>query len=78
MFEMASADIIDLSSGQTSMQANLVYGRMYQTPFSDRIRTDAGIGSMAVGSIYEPDHVNSILLAGRADLNSGLRYRTLM
>jgi anthraniloyl-CoA monooxygenase len=41
---------------------------MFQTPFSDRIRNEAGIHTMAVGNIYEPDHVNSILLAGRADL----------
>jgi anthraniloyl-CoA monooxygenase len=41
---------------------------MFQTPFSDRIRNEAGIPTMAVGNIYEPDHVNSILMAGRADL----------
>ena len=41
---------------------------MFQTPFSDRIRNEAGIATMAVGNIYEPDHVNSILMAGRADL----------
>ncbi len=41
---------------------------MFQTPFSDRIRNEAGVATMAVGNIYEPDHVNSILMAGRADL----------
>jgi anthraniloyl-CoA monooxygenase len=41
---------------------------MYQTPFADRIRNEAGIATMAVGAIFEPDHVNSILMAGRADL----------
>jgi anthraniloyl-CoA monooxygenase len=41
---------------------------MFQTPFSDRIRNETGMATMAVGNIYEPDHVNSILLAGRADL----------
>ena len=41
---------------------------MFQTPFSDRIRNEVGIATMAVGNIYEPDHVNSILMAGRADL----------
>ncbi|NOX74990.1 MAG: bifunctional salicylyl-CoA 5-hydroxylase/oxidoreductase, partial [Alphaproteobacteria bacterium] len=41
---------------------------MFQTPFSDRIRQELGIKIMAVGNIYEPDHVNSILMAGRADL----------
>jgi anthraniloyl-CoA monooxygenase len=64
----AGADIIDVSAGQTSVEARPVYGRMFQTPFSDRIRNEAGIATMAVGNIYEPDHVNSILMAGRADL----------
>lgn len=68
MFHAAGADIIDVSAGQTSTQGRPVYGRMFQTPFSDRIRNEAGIATMAVGNIYEPDHVNSILMAGRADL----------
>lgn len=68
MFEAAGADIIDVSAGQTSTQGKPVYGRMFQTPFSDRIRNDGGIKTMAVGNIYEADHVNSILMAGRADL----------
>ena len=68
MFSRAGADIIDVSAGQTSIDAQPVYGRMFQTPFSDRIRNEAGIATMAVGNIYEPDHVNSILMAGRADL----------
>ncbi len=68
MFETAGADIIDVSAGQTSPDARPVYGRMFQTPFSDRIRNEKGIKTMAVGNIYEPDHVNSILMAGRADL----------
>jgi len=68
LFEAVGADIIDVSAGQTSTQAKPVYGRMFQTPFSDRIRNEAGIKTMAVGNIYEADHVNSILLAGRADL----------
>ncbi len=68
MFEAAGADIIDVSAGQTSTEGQPVYGRMFQTPFSDRIRNDGGIKTMAVGNIYEPDHVNSILMAGRADL----------
>ena len=67
-FSDAGADIVDVSAGQTSTDAQPVYGRMFQTPFSDRIRNEAGISTMAVGNIYEPDHVNSILLAGRADL----------
>ena len=68
MFDAAGADIIDVSAGQTSAEAQPVYGRMFQTPFSDRIRNESGIRTMAVGNIYEADHVNSILMAGRADL----------
>ena len=68
MFEAAGADIIDVSAGQTSVDAEPVYGRMFQTPFSDRIRNETGISTMAVGNIYEADHANSILMAGRADL----------
>ena len=68
MFSQAGADIIDVSAGQTSFDAEPVYGRMFQTPFSDRIRNQAGIATMAVGNIYEADHANSILMAGRADL----------
>ena len=67
-FTDAGADIIDVSAGQTSTQSKPVYGRMFQTPFSDRIRNEAGVATMAVGNIYEADHVNSILMAGRADL----------
>ena len=64
----ADVDIVDVSAGQTSTRARPVYGRMFQTPFSDRIRNESGIATMAVGNIYEADHVNSILMAGRADL----------
>lgn len=68
LFADAGADLIDVSAGQTTTDANPVYGRMFQTPFSDRIRNDAGLKTMAVGNIYEADHANSILMAGRADL----------
>ena len=68
MFREAGVDIVDVSAGQTSKEAQPVYGRMFQTPFSDRIRNENGIPTIAVGNIYEPDHVNSILMAGRADL----------
>ena len=68
LFKAAGVDICDVSAGQTSIRANPVYGRMFQTPFSDRIRNETGMATMAVGNIYEPDHVNSILMAGRADL----------
>jgi len=68
LFSDAGADLIDVSSGQTTREAAPVYGRMYQTPFADRIRNEVGIATMAVGAIFEPDHVNSIVMAGRADL----------
>jgi anthraniloyl-CoA monooxygenase len=68
MLREAGVDICDVSAGQTSIRAQPVYGRMFQTPFSDRIRNETGMATMAVGNIYEPDHVNSILMAGRADL----------
>ena len=67
-FKAAGADLIDVSSGQTTRLARPVYGRMYQTPFSDRIRNEVGIATIAVGNIFEADHVNSIIAAGRADL----------
>jgi anthraniloyl-CoA monooxygenase len=68
LFKAAGADMIDVSSGQTTRQARPVYGRMYQTPFADRIRNEVGIATIAVGAIFEADHANSIIAAGRADL----------
>ena len=68
MFANVGADLIDVSAGQTSVEGKPVYGRMFQTPFSDLIRNEAGLCTMAVGNIYEADHANSILMAGRADL----------
>jgi anthraniloyl-CoA monooxygenase len=67
-FKETGADLIDVSAGQTTVDAKPVYGRMFQTPFSDRIRNEVGIATMAVGNIFEVDHVNSIIAAGRADL----------
>jgi len=67
-FKAAGADMIDCSSGQVSKKEKPVYGRMFQTPFADRIRQEAGIPTIAVGAISEADHANSILAAGRADL----------
>jgi anthraniloyl-CoA monooxygenase len=64
----AGADVLDISSGQTVPWQKPVYGRMWQTPFSDFIRNTVGIPTIAVGNIYEPDHVNSIVASGRADL----------
>jgi len=67
-FRDAGIDLIDVSTGQTIPTQRPVYGRMWQTPFADRIRNEVGIATMAVGNIYEPDHVNSIIASGRADL----------
>ncbi|MBU6501336.1 MAG: bifunctional salicylyl-CoA 5-hydroxylase/oxidoreductase [Burkholderiales bacterium] len=68
LFKAAGCDFIDVSSGQTTRAAKPVYGRMYQTPFADRIRNEVGIQTIAVGAITEADHANSIIAAGRADL----------
>jgi anthraniloyl-CoA monooxygenase len=68
MLVEAGVDLIDVSAGQTSTLSKPVYGRMFQTPFSDRIRNEVGVATLAVGNIYDADHVNSILMAGRADL----------
>ena len=67
-FQSVGADFIDVSSGQTTRTAKPVYGRMYQTPFADRIKNEVGICTIAVGAISEADHANSIIAAGRADL----------
>ncbi len=67
-FKAAGADLIDVSSGQVSKREKPVYGRMWQTPFSESVRNRAGIATIAVGAISEADHVNSIIAAGRADL----------
>ncbi|MDM7929756.1 bifunctional salicylyl-CoA 5-hydroxylase/oxidoreductase [Blastomonas fulva] len=67
-FHEAGADLIDVSAGQTWADCQPVYGRMFQTPFADQVRNEARVSTMAVGNIYETDHVNSILAAGRADL----------
>lgn len=68
LFKEAGCDFIDVSSGQTTRLARPLYGRMYQTPFADRIRNEVGIRTIAVGAISEADHANSIIAAGRADL----------
>ena len=64
----AGVDIIDVSAGETAPAARPVYGRMFQTPFADQIRNEAQIPTIAVGNITDADQVNSILMAGRADL----------
>ncbi len=67
-FADAGADIVDVSTGQVTVDERPVFGRSYQTPFADRIRNETGIATMAVGIISSYDDVNSIILAGRADL----------
>ncbi|MGH6762009.1 MAG: bifunctional salicylyl-CoA 5-hydroxylase/oxidoreductase [Phyllobacterium sp.] len=68
MFKDAGADVIDCSSGQVTKAERPIYGRLFQTPFSDKIRNEVGIPTIAVGAISEADHANSIIAAGRADL----------
>jgi anthraniloyl-CoA monooxygenase len=67
-FKKAGVDLIDVSTGQTVPWQKPIYGRMWQTPFADEVRNEIGIATMAVGNIYDPDHVNSIIASGRADL----------
>jgi anthraniloyl-CoA monooxygenase len=67
-FREDGADLIDVSTGQTSPDAKPVYGRMFQTPYADQIRNEVGIATMAVGNITDADQVNAMLAAGRADL----------
>ena len=67
-FADAGADLIDVSTGQTTPAASPVYGRMFQTPFADRIRNEGRVATMAVGSVTSADQINTILAAGRADL----------
>lgn len=68
MFKEAGADLIDCSSGQVVKQEKQVFGRMWQTPFSDKIRNEVQVPTIAVGAISEADHANSVIAAGRADL----------
>jgi len=67
-FAAAGADAIDTSTGQVTPDEKPAFGRSYQTPFADAIRNQAGIATIAVGVISSADDVNSIILAGRADL----------
>ncbi len=64
----AGCDVIDVSTGQVSPLEKPVYGRAFQTPFSERIRLEAKVPTIAVGNVQDFDQANSILLAGRADL----------
>jgi anthraniloyl-CoA monooxygenase len=67
-FVEAGADIIHVSTGQTTTAAKPVYGRLWQTPYSDRIRNEARVPTIAVGNVTTADQVCSIITAGRADL----------
>ncbi len=67
-FGEAGCDLIDVSTGQTVANSQPVFGRMYQTPFSDQVRNEAGLATMCVGAITTSDQVNTIIAAGRADL----------
>ncbi|SOY70708.1 bifunctional salicylyl-CoA 5-hydroxylase/oxidoreductase [Cupriavidus taiwanensis] len=68
LFKQAGADVIDCSSGEVTPAQKPVYGRMFQTPFADRVRNEAGVPTIAVGAITEADQVNGIIASGRADL----------
>ena len=62
------ADFVDVSSGEVTPDQKPVYGRLYQTPFADRIRNEANVPTIAVGAITDADQVNGIVASGRADL----------
>ncbi len=68
MLKDHGVDLVDVSTGQTSTEAKPAYGRLYQTPFADRIRNEVDIATMAVGTVSTYDDINTIVLAGRADL----------
>jgi anthraniloyl-CoA monooxygenase len=68
LFSAHGCDLIDVSTGGNVPEEDPIYGRMFQTPFSDRIRNEAGISTIAVGNIQGWDHVNTIVVTGRADL----------
>ena len=67
-FREAGVDLVDVSTGQTTRDAKPIYGRMFQTPFSDQVRNEARVATMCVGNITTADQINTILAAGRADL----------
>ena len=68
MFGEHGCDIIDVSAGQVVPHQQARYGRLWQTPYSDRIRLEAGMPTMTVGAVSSVDDVNTILVAGRADI----------
>jgi anthraniloyl-CoA monooxygenase len=68
LFRDAGADMIDVSAGQVVKAERPVFGRMWQTPFADRVRQEAGIATIAVGAVTDADQANGIIASGRADL----------
>ena len=68
MLKDAGCDLIDCSTGQTVPRQRPVYGRMYQAPYSDWVRNEVGIPTVAVGAITSADQVNTLLASGKADL----------
>ena len=68
MFKSRGCDLIDVSAGQTTPDAEPIYGRMFQTWFSEQVRLEAKIPTIAVGNITSWDQVNTIIAAGRADI----------
>jgi anthraniloyl-CoA monooxygenase len=68
LFRAAGADLIDVSAGQVVYDERPVFGRMWQTPFADRVRQEACIATIAVGAITDADQANGIIASGRADL----------
>ena len=68
MLKDHGCDIVDVSSGGNSPDSKIVYGRMYQVPFSEQVRYEAQVPTVAVGGIQDADHANTVIAAGRADL----------
>ncbi|WP_226358003.1 bifunctional salicylyl-CoA 5-hydroxylase/oxidoreductase [Pseudonocardia sp. ICBG601] len=68
MLRAHGADIVDVSTGQTSTEARPAYGRLYQTPFADRIRQETGVPTITVGAVSSVEDANTIIASGRADL----------
>jgi anthraniloyl-CoA monooxygenase len=68
LLAQAGCDLVDVSSGGNVPESKVEYGRMYQVPFADRIRHEAGVAVGAVGALLGADHANTVLAAGRADL----------
>ncbi len=68
MLKDHGCDIVDVSSGGNSPDSKIVYGRMYQVPFSEQVRYEASVPTIAVGGIQDADHANTVIAAGRADL----------